>query len=101
MAKGRERISKGELKKRNNFETIYMVRLMLESRGESRSHKKIDVEWMKARGKNGIRYPTIPSCQLCTPVMEIVLTIRDNANALSVPPCEYGGNTEIEITSRS
>jgi len=77
-----------------------MIRVYLESRGEIRPQRKIDVEWMKARGQNGIRYPTIPSCKLCTPVMDCFM-IRGNANALSVPPCEYGGNAEIEITSRS
>lgn len=78
-----------------------MIKMYLEIRGEIRPQLKIDVEWMKAKGKNGIRYPTIFSCKLCTPIMDIVFTNRDNANALSVPPCEYGGNAEIEITSRS
>ena len=54
----------------------------------------------KAWGENGIRYPGIPRCKRWTLAGGSVDPFTGEANALSVPPGEYGGNAETQRNRR-
>ncbi len=64
--------------------------------GESRSLDHYRRSSTKAGGSNRIRYPGSPSRKRCTLDMGGIDPSRVDANALNVPPGEYGRKVETQ-----